>query len=125
MEIKHVFTNQLKFDKELVKAGHSVSVEVPVIVDKELNVIFGDATAMKKSELDVIVLDLPFKETRLAMHSVGKWAEPDWKQLKADEPPKYGYTAFIDDFLFKEVPKQLGLDKHPGVDVSEMMGDLF
>lgn len=125
MEIKRVKTSELKFDKEVVKVSPSVSVDVPVIVDRELNVIFGDNAAMKSAEVDVVVLDAPFEETRLAMHSTGRWAEPNWKKLKASEPPKYGYTAFVDDFLFKEVPKQLGLDKHPDVDASGMMGDLF
>lgn len=113
MEIKKVKTSDLKFDRELVKIEHSVSVETPVIVDREMNVIFGDASAMKKTEVEVIVTDLPFKETRLAIHSIGRWAEPNWTKLKAEDAPRYGYAAFIDGFLFKEVPQKLNLDRHP------------
>jgi hypothetical protein len=124
MEIKRVKTSELKFDKELLKVAPSVSASVPVIVDRENNVIFGDNAAMKAAEIDVVVVDTPFAETRLAMHATGRWAEPNWTKLKASEPPKYGYTAFIDGFLFKEVPQKLGLDRHPEKS-AEHLGDLF
>lgn|SRR5574344_122065 len=124
MEIRRVKTSELKFDKELLKVSPSVSAEVPVIVDNELNVIFGDNAAMKAVEIDVLVVDTPFAETRLAMHSTGRWAEPNWTKLKASEPPKYGYTAFIDNFLFKEVPKNLIVEKHLDHQ-PEFNGDLF
>lgn len=124
MEIRRVKTIDLKFDKELLKVSPSVSVEVPVIVDKDLNVIFGDNTAMKASEIDVLVVDTMFDETRLAMHSTGRWAEPNWTKLKASEPTKYGYTAFIDDFLFNEIPKKVAVARHHSVE-PESFGDLF
>lgn len=124
MEIRRVKTIDLKFDKELLKVAPSVSVAVPVVVDKDLNVIFGDNAAMKAAEIDVLVVDTPFAETRLAMHSTGRWAEPNWTKLKASEPPKYGYTAFIDDFLFKEIPKQVSVARHHSVE-PEAFGDLF
>lgn len=124
MQIKRVKTSELKFDRDLVKVTPSVSMEVPVVVDKDMNVIFGDSVAMKNTELDVLVVDLPFKETRLAMHSTGRWAEPNWTKLKAEDAPRYGYSAFIDGFLFKEVPQKLGLDRHPEKS-AEHSGDLF
>lgn len=124
MEIRRVKTIDLKFDKELLKVAPSVSVAVPVVVDKDLNVIFGDNAAMKAAEIDVLVVDTPFAETRLAMHSTGRWAEPNWTKLKASEPTKYGYTAFIDDFLFREVPKKLIVEKHLDHQ-PEFNGDLF
>ena len=124
MEIKKVKTSDLKFDRELVKIEHSVSVETPVIVDREMNVIFGDASAMKKTEVEVIVTDLPFKETRLAIHSIGRWAEPNWTKLKAEDATRYGYAAFIDGFLFKEVPQQVVTYRDPAHDPSHD-GDLF
>ncbi len=111
MEIKKVQASELKFDHHLVKTSRSVSLPTPVIVDKELNVIFGDAEALKSSELEVIVVDLPFKETRLAMHSVGRWAEPNWTELKAADAPNYGYTAFTDGYLFKDTLKHLTEDR--------------
>jgi len=111
MEIRKVQASELKFDHHLVKTSRAVSLQTPVIVDKELNVIFGDAEALKASELEVIVVDLPFKETRLAMHSVGRWAEPDWTELKAEDAPKYGYTAFIDGYLFNDTLKHLNEDR--------------
>lgn len=55
MEIKRVKTSELKFDKELLKVAPSVSASVPVIVDRENNVIFGDNAAMKAAEIDVVV----------------------------------------------------------------------
>lgn len=124
MEIKRVKTSELKFDKELLKVAPSVSASVPVIVDRENNVIFGDNAAMKAAEIDVVVVDTPFAETRLAMHATGRWAEPNWTKLKASEPPKYGYTAFIDDFLFKKVLQQVVTYKDPSHDPSHN-GDLF
>ena len=124
MEIKRVKTSELKFDKELLKVAPSVSASVPVIVDRKNNVIFGDNAAMKASEIDVVVVDTTFAETRLAMHATGRWAEPNWTKLKASEPPKYGYTAFIDDFLFKKVPQQVVTYKDPTHDPSHN-GDLF
>lgn len=124
MEIKRVKTSDLKFDKELLKVAPSVSASVPVIVDKENNVIFGDNAAMKAAEIDVIVVDTPFAETRLAMHATGRWAEPNWTKLKAIDPPKYGYTAFIDDFLFKEVTKHLGVERCHDFEPAHN-GDLF
>ena len=66
----------------------------------------------------------PFAETRLAMHATGRWAEPNWTKLKASDPPKYGYTAFIDDFLFKEVPKHLGVERCHDFEPAHN-GDLF
>lgn len=71
MEIKRVKTSELKFDKDLLKVAPSVSASVPVVVDKENNVIFGDNAAMKAAEIDVIVVDTTFAETRLAMHATG------------------------------------------------------
>lgn len=124
MEIKRVKTSELKFDKDLVKVSPSVSVEVPVIVDKEYRVIFGDNSAMKSSEVDVIVIDANFEEARFAMHSTGRWAEPNWERIKATEASRFGFTAFTDGFLFKEAPKHLELDRHPDKD-SESSGDLF
>lgn len=124
MEFLKVKSSELKFDREIIKVTPSVSVETPVIVDRELNVIFGDAVAMKSTELEVIVVDLPFKETRLAMHSVGRWAEPNWTKFKGEDAPRYGYAAFIDGFLFKEVPQKLNLDRHPEKS-AEHSGDLF
>lgn len=125
MEIKKVKTSDLKFDRELVKIEHSVSVETPVIVDREMNVIFGDASAMKKTEVEVIVTDLPFKETRLAIHSIGRWAEPNWTKLKAEDASKYGYTAFIDGFIFEEAPKKVDASRLLHENKDEILGNLF
>lgn len=124
MEIKTVKTADLKFDKEVLTTGQSVSVDVPVIVDRDMNVIFGDSCAMKGAELKVLIIDAPFEEVRLAMHAIGRWATPNWKKLKSTDAPKYGYTAFVDDFLFKKVPQQLATYKDPTHDPS-YNGDLF
>lgn len=111
MEIRKVKSSELKFDHNLVNVSKKVAPETPVVVDKDLKVIFGDATALKASELEVLVVDLPYEETRLAMHSVGRWTEPNWTALKATEAPKFGYTAFIDGFLFDDVMKNLSEDR--------------
>lgn len=124
MEIRKVKNEQLKFDRNFLQVSNNVSVDVPVIVDQELNVIFGDAAAMKSKELEVLVVEGDWKVLRMAIHSIGRWAEPNWKELSENDPPKFGYTAFISDYLFKEVPKQLGIDKHPDVDESDF-GSLF
>lgn len=124
MEIKTVKTADLKFDKELLTTGRSVSVDVPVIVDRDMNVIFGDSCAMKGAELKVLIIDAPFEEVRLAMHAIGRWATPNWKKLKSTDAPKYGYTAFVDDFLFNEVPRNLGVARHADKE-SVDFGELF
>ena len=124
MEIKTVKTADLKFDKEVLTTGQSVSVDVPVIVDRDMNVIFGDSCAMKGVELKVLIIDAPFEEVRLAMHAIGRWATPNWKKLKSTDAPKYGYTAFVDDFLFNEVPRNLGVARHADKE-SVDFGELF
>ena len=124
MEIKTVKTADLKFDKEVLTTGQSVSVDVPVIVDRDMNVIFGDSCAMKGIELKVLIIDAPFEEVRLAMHAIGRWATPNWKKLKSTDAPKYGYTAFVDDFLFNEVPRNLGVARHADKE-SVDFGELF
>ncbi|HKL86918.1 MAG TPA: hypothetical protein VJ861_11360 [Treponemataceae bacterium] len=124
MEIKTVKTADLKFDKEVLTTSQSVSVDVPVIVDRDMNVIFGDSCAMKGAELKVLIIDAPFEEVRLAMHAIGRWATPNWKKLKSTDAPKYGYTAFVDDFLFNEVPRNLGVARHADKE-SVDFGELF
>lgn len=124
MEIKTVKTADLKFDKEVLTTSQSVSVDVPVIVDRDMNVIFGDSCAMKGAELKVLIIDAPFEEARLAMHAIGRWATPNWKKLKSTDAPKYGYTAFVDDFLFNEVPRNLGVARHADKE-SVDFGELF
>lgn len=124
MEIRKVKSSELKFDRDLVKVSPAVSVDVPVVVDKELRVIFGDVSAMKSSEIEVIVVDLNFEEARFAMHSVGRWAELNWRKIKAIDASRFGFTAFTDGFLFEEVPKHLEFDRHPDVEAG-IAGDLF
>lgn len=124
IRIEKVKSSDLKFDTDLVKVSPSVSADVPVVVDKDLRVIFGDNAARKAPEVVVAVVDSDFEEARIAMHATGRWAEPNWKRIKATEAIRFGFTAFTDGFLFKEAPKHLEFDRHPDTEAGSY-GELF